>query len=356
MCAGVFGVRIAPMEVRYSGGVHLPEADLWLDPRRVKPFAFVSHAHSDHLRPHLTVLASEATAALARERLGKDSEAGFRTLAFGREAGLGDLRRGGACGDWRVKLLPAGHVLGSAMVRVEGGGSSLLYTGDFKLRAGLAAECCEPEGADILVMETTFGLPRYEFPPTDEVMARLAAFCREAIGAGEVPVLLAYALGKAQELVAGLGAAGLPVMLHRSVAAMTRVYEACGMKLPSWRVFDAGDVAGHVFICPPSAGGSRAIERIGRKRTAAVTGWAMDPGAVYRYGCDAAFPLSDHADYPDLLRMVEVVRPRKVLTLHGFAAEFARDLRARGIEAWAVGRENQLEFTGLVKGLGGRPK
>jgi len=93
------------------------------------------------------------------------------------------------------------------------------------------------------------------------------------------------------------------------------------------------------------------LEGILRKRTAVVSGWAMDRWATYRYGCDAAFALSDHADYPDLLRMVELVGPKKVLTVHGFAVEFATDLRARGIEAWALGRENQLEMQGIVAGL-----
>lgn len=339
------------MEVRYDAGLWLTGGDLWMDPRGVKGFAFVSHAHTDHLRGHGVMVASEATAALARERLGRRARTTYEVLAFGREVRLGELRGEGPGGDWRVKLLPAGHVLGSAMVRVEGDGGSLLYTGDFKLREGLAAERCEPERADVLVMETTYGMRRYTMPPSEEVGAQIVGFCRGALEDGVVPVLYAYALGKAQELVALLGAAGLPMMLHKSAALMTRVYELCGMKFPPYRQQGAGELAGHVLICPPGAIGARMLEGIEKMRTAAVTGWALDPGAVYRYGCDAVFPLSDHADYPDLLRMVELVGPKKVLTVHGFAAEFAADLRARGIEAWALGRENQLELAAIVAGL-----
>src|SRR5947209_885953 len=106
----------------------------------------------------------------------------------------------------------------------------------------------------------------------------------------------------------------------------------------------ANDVAGKVLICPPSANRSHMLERIPRKRVAMISGWAVDPNAVYRYQVDAAFALSDHADYEDLIHYVELVRPRRVLTLHGFAAAFASDLRARGLEAWALTEENQMEL------------
>src|SRR3954470_6268475 len=101
---------------------------------------------------------------------------------------------------------------------------------------------------------------------------------------------------------------------------------------------------GKVLVCPPSAARSLMLQRIRNRRTAVLTGWALDPGAKFRYGCDAAFPLTDHADYPDLVRYVELVKPKLVLTLHGFASAFAADLRERGFEAWALSQENQLEL------------
>ena len=242
-------------------------------------------------------------------------------------------------------LLPAGHIFGSAQFFLETSNGSLLYTGDFKLRPGRSAEPTEWRHADTLIMETTYGLPRYRLPPTDEVIGQIVAFCRDALEDGAVPVLLGYSLGKAQEILCSLTGAGLRPMLHGSVHAMTRIYEQFGQSFCEYERYKADKVAGKVLICPPSANRSGMLERIRHKRVAMISGWAVDPNAVYRYQVDAAFPLSDHADYTDLLRYVELVQPQRVLTLHGFAAEFARDLRHRGVEAWALSEQNQLELT-----------
>jgi len=193
-------------------------------------------------------------------------------------------------------------------------------------------------------METTFGLPRYRFPPTEQVIDQMISFCRETIDGGNVAVLLGYSLGKAQEILCSLDGAGLTPMLHGSVYRMTRIYEQFGQSFCKYVRYNPNDVAGRVLICPPSANRSHMLERIPHKRVAMMSGWAVDPNAVYRYQVDAAFPLSDHADYDDLIRYVELVQPRRVLTLHGFAAAFARDLRARGVEAWALSEENQMEL------------
>ena len=243
-----------------------------------------------------------------------------------------------------VMLMPAGHIFGSAQCLVFVDQETLLYTGDFKLRPGRSAEQAEWRHADTLVMETTFGVPRYRFPPASEVIDQMVAFCRETIEAGEVPVLLGYSLGKAQEILCALEGAGLTPMLHGSVYQMTRIYEQSGQSFCKYARYNRNDVAGKVLICPPSANRSPMLEKIPRKRVALISGWAVDPDAVYRYRVDAAFPLSDHADYDDLLRYVELVQPRRVLTLHGFAAVFASDLRARGLEAWALTEENQMEL------------
>jgi ATP-dependent DNA ligase I len=243
-----------------------------------------------------------------------------------------------------VMLIPAGHIFGSAQCLVFAGEDTLLYTGDFKLRHGRSAEQAEWRHADTLVMETTFGVPRYRFPPAKEVIDRMVAFCSETIDAGEVPVLLGYSLGKAQEILCALEGADLIPMLHGSVYQMTRIYEQLGQSFCKYVRYNRNDVAGKVLICPPSANRSPMLEKIPGKRVALISGWAVDPNAVYRYQVDAAFPLSDHADYEDLLRYVELVQPRRVLTLHGFAAAFASDLRTRGFEAWALTEENQMEL------------
>jgi DNA ligase-1 len=321
------------IEVRYQRGVYLPQQDLWLDPWDAKRFAFVSHAHSDHIAPHQEIIVSERTAHLMRSRLpGSRTE---HVLPFGEKRMVHGLD---------LMLLPAGHIFGSAQCLLFAGNETLLYTGDFKLRPGKSAEPAQWCHADTLIMETTFGLPRYRFPPTEEVVNQIVAFCRETIDEGAVPVLLGYSLGKAQEILRSLDGAGLTPMLHGSVYQMTRIYEQFGQSFCKYLRYTPGDVAGKVLICPPSANHSQMLERIARKRVAMLSGWAVDPNATYRYQVDAAFALSDHADYGDLLRYVELVQPRRVFTLHGFAAAFAGDLRQRGVETWALSEENQLEF------------
>jgi hypothetical protein len=132
---------------------------------------------------------------------------------------------------------------------------------------------------------------------------------------------------------------------------MTEVYRQTGMKFPVYREFDPREANGHIVICPPVHHGAGLLRHLPARRTAVITGWALDAGAIYRHRCDAAFPLSDHADFPDLLKLVALVQPKKVYTVHGFAREFAAELRARGVEAWALGSANQLELSlGTTKG------
>ena len=160
------------------------------------------HAHSDHIAPHQEVIVSERTSHLMRARLpGSRIE---HPLSFGERRSIRNVD---------VMLLPAGHIFGSAQCLVFAGEEALLYTGDFKLRPGKSAEQTEWRHADTLVMETTFGVPRYRFPPTKEVINGIVAFCGETIDAGEVPVLLGYSLGKAQEILCALDGAGLTPMV-----------------------------------------------------------------------------------------------------------------------------------------------
>ncbi len=324
-----------PWDVQFRAGVWLPQIEWWLDAHFPVQRSFVSHAHADHIAPHGEILCSAGTSRLMHARMpGRRIE---HILPFGQTEQL--------LPGTTVTLHPAGHIFGSAqsLLAHEHHGT-LLYTGDFKLRRGHSAEVCATPRADVLIMETTFGRPHYVFPPTAEILADIAAFCRATLEEGDTPVLFGYSLGKSQELLAGLATAKLPVMLHPQPLRLTRVYEELGLAFPPYREFSAPEVAGHVVICPPQQKNSPFLRKIPRPRTAVITGWALDPGAIYRYQCDAAFPLSDHADFPDLLRFVEAVQPTRVLTLHGFAREFALTLRDRGIEAWAIGQDNQLEL------------
>ena len=321
------------MKVEFQRGIYLPGLDLWLDPWDEQPTAFVSHAHSDHIGNHREVILSETTARLMAARLpGQriEHQLPFHTSIEFRAA--------------NIRLLPAGHILGSAQIYLESKGESLLYTGDFKLRPGKSAEQAQWCQADTLIMETTYGLPRYHFPPTAEVINQVTKFCAEAIEDGHVPILFGYSLGKAQEILAALHGSHLRIQLHPSVHKMTKLYEELRQPLPAFDLYNPTHVNGSVLICPPGANRTRMVQQIKNRRTAILTGWALQAGAVHRYQCDAAFPLSDHADYPDLMRYVDLTRPGKVLTVHGFAREFAEDLRRRGIEAWSLGEDNQLEL------------
>lgn len=318
-----------------GGSIYLPQIDLWCDAREPVDVCFVSHAHFDHLAAHRKIITSEGTQQLMALRLPGEREE--VVLSYDQPCAFAP--------GTELRLHPAGHIFGSAMLHLTREGESFLYTGDFKLRPGLSAEPCCPPRADVVVMETTFGLPRYVFPPTEKVLADIVHFCQSAVEEGEVPVLFGYSLGKSQELLAGLAHAKLPVMLHPQTQKITRLYEKLGQPFPDYRPFTVTEVKGHVVICPPQSAHSAWLRRIKPRRTAAITGWAVDPGAIYRYQCDAAFPLSDHADYNDLLRFVERVQPKRVFTVHGHVKEFARTLRERGIEAWALGQPNQLEIT-----------
>ncbi len=331
-----------PWDVQFRNGLHLPQLDWWLDAHHPVARSFVSHAHFDHLAAHREVLLSPGTAALMRARLpDRVGDRVERLLPFGEISPLSADHP-----DVAVSLHPAGHIHGSAMILLEHAAHGrLLYTGDFKLRPGRSAEPCAPPPADLVIMETTYGRPHYALPPTEAVLADVIAFCRAALEDGDTPVLFGYSLGKSQEILSALAGAALPVMLHPQTLKLTRVYESLGLAFPPYAAFAADTCAGHVVICPPQAANAPFVRKIPRRRTAVLTGWALDPGARFRYQCDAAFPLSDHADYPDLLRFVELTQPRRVLTLHGFASDFARDLRERGIEAWAINQDNQLEIT-----------
>ncbi len=322
------------MEITHRHGLYLPAHDLWLDPQKAQPFAYVSHGHSDHTARHKAFFSTPETAAIMRQRLGGNRRE--QTAVFGERTEL--------CGG-KATLLSAGHVLGAAQMFFESDAGSMLYTGDFKLRPSLSvlpAQWCK---ADTLVMETTFGLPKYRMPPTADVLAGIVAWCREQLADGATPILFAYSLGKAQELVCALIAAGLTPMLHEAAWKMCELYREFLPAFPTtYRRWKPSEQTGHVVIWPHTRDTGELDRRFGKYRAAAVTGWAVESSAKFRYGCAAAFPLSDHADYDELLRAVELVQPKRVLTVHGFAAEFAADLRRRGVEAWALAQENQMEL------------
>ncbi len=316
----------------------MPELDLWLDPWDAKPWAFVSHAHADHFARHESALCSDVTAALVHKRFHL-AEKRIEAVSFH----VPVVRDG-----FRLRLLPAGHISGSAMLHVTRikDNASLLYTGDFKTRRSRTAESVNFLNADLLILETTFGLPNFEFPNPMEIEAGILRFIQDAFADGETPVLFAYSLGKAQEALALLAEHGIPVLLHPAVAAMTAACREAGVEtLPEPVEFEGHAPPGHVVIAPPNTIRSKLLRGLKSKRTAMLTGWALQPGSKFRYRVDEIFPLSDHADHPGLMECIKRVRPKKILTVHGFAREFAAELRGKGIDAWCAMGGDQLELS-----------
>ncbi|MDF1740909.1 MAG: ATP-dependent DNA ligase [Verrucomicrobiales bacterium] len=288
------------------------------------------------------ILCSTATRQLLEARF-QSAKGNFVALDWGETRIIDDA--------FEIELLPAGHIAGSAMLFLKrlSDGATLIHTGDFKIRDAPGAEANIPRKADTLIMETTFGIPKFDLPPSGEVLEAMAKFAREAIEDDEIPVFMAYALGKAQEIMLSLPklAPELKFQVHGSVARMNEVMTLLGYQLPGAETFAPKDRSplGHVLIMPPSAARGQVIRRMKKQiRLAMVSGWGMDSGAKYRYQCDEVFPLSDHAGYSDLLTFVASVDPDEVFTIHGYTDEFARDLRSRGIEAWPLIGETQLDL------------
>jgi DNA ligase-1 len=325
------------IEVRFQRGIHLPELDLWLDPWDARPRAFVSHAHADHFARHETVICSETTGLLLQRRFNL-ARSRLQTSDFH----VPVVRDG-----FRLRLLAAGHIPGSAMLHITriDDNESLLYTGDFKVRRSRAAEPVNFLAADSLIIETTFGLPCFEFPNQMEVEGEIIRFVQDAFADGVTPVLLAYSLGKAQEALALLAEHAVPVLLHPAAAAMTRACREAGVRgLPEPLEFDGHAPPGHALIAPPNSVRTKFLRGLKSKRTAMLTGWALQPGARFRYKVDSLIPLSDHADHPGLMECIQRVRPQRILTVHGYAHEFAAELRARQLDAWCASGGDQLEL------------
>jgi Cft2 family RNA processing exonuclease len=308
----------------WENGLKLTTADLAIDFRRRQPRAFISHAHSDHMARHEFALCTPQTAALYRLRMGPR-----RTLDM-------PFRQPVEWAGLRLTAYPAGHCLGSAMLLVEDRGSTLLYTGDFKLGPSLTAEQAELPHADTLVIESTYGHPDYRLPPREESIARFLALVREALADEKVPVVQAYVLGKSQEVTRVLTDAGIPVLQHREIYEVSRMYESLGCPLGRFERFRGRVEPGWAVIVPPGT----SLGELPRQVRFALTGWAMDRGAKYRLGVDHAIPLSDHADYDELIEAINRVAPRAVYCTHG-PESFVERLLDMGYNAHVLGKARQ---------------
>ena len=321
------------VELRRNG-LNLSGTALWLDATRKSELSFVSHAHSDHIARHERVIATAPTVKLMTHRLGKIPSP--LPAPYNRPFELGPLV---------LELFPAGHMLGSAQLRAtRADGVRITYSGDINFSPMLTAEPAQLAECDTLILESTFGHPRYRFPPRDEVLASVEAWIRRCLDGGVAPVLLCYPMGKSQEAMKYLSDRGYPLCAHASVYEASRIYAECGVSIRVRR-FGGDYRPGEVLVFPPRIGRGSALAKVWPRQTAVLTGWALDgPQIARRYGADLAFPVSDHADFEGLVRYAKATGASEVITHHGFAQELADALCAEGLDARPVGSVKQLEL------------
>ncbi len=311
-----------------AGGLYCAAGDFWIDPLRPVPRAVITHAHADHARAGAgEYFSARDGLPVLTHRVGESGR--FTALDYGAPFELGQTR---------VTLFPAGHILGSATVRVESETGTWGVSGDFKRASDPTCRAFEPFACDVWLSECTFGLPVYRWPPTHEVIDDILDWWQGCRDAGRPAVLFCYALGKAQRILAELHnrAAG-PVWLHGAMQPLTEVYRRQGIEMVATRPVSQADkgyrFAGDLVVAPPSAAGSPWMRRFPRHSAGFVSGWMRIRGHRRRRGYDRGFVLSDHADWPGLVETVEDMRARRVITIHGSGEALAGHLREAGLEA-----------------------
>jgi putative mRNA 3-end processing factor len=312
-----------------AGGFHI---DPWQPVER----AVITHAHGDHARPGSAhYLCAAPGLAVLRARLGEG--ASIQAVPYGEPVDMNGTR---------ISLHPAGHVLGSAQVRIESRGETWVVSGDYKLEPDPTCAPFEPLACDTFVTESTFGLPIYRWGAPASVAASIEAWWRANAEEKRASVLFAYAFGKAQRILAGLDASIGPILVHGAVDAMNAAYRESGVALPETRLaieLEKGfDVSRALVVAPPSAQGSPWLKRFGDYSDAFASGWMAVRGQRRRLAVDQGFVLSDHADWPGLNRAIEATGARRVLVTHGYTAPLVQWLAERGYEAAAM----QTRFEG----------
>ncbi|MCI0330039.1 MAG: MBL fold metallo-hydrolase [candidate division Zixibacteria bacterium] len=318
--------------ISFEKGIKIEGVPFHLDARTKVDFSFVSHAHFDHIAPHRKVLATPETLLFFRHRYKKVVA---RALP---------LRRKQTIGGVKVELFPSGHILGGAQILLEHRGKRIVYTGDFTLSPGWTSPPAEIPKSDIVIMESTYGLPRYQFPTREEVADLICRKTEETFAQGKTPIFLAYPLGKSQEAAKLLGERGYAVFVHPTIFEICKIYARCGVEFKNLDVLSNQSTARKAVIIPPYLWRSRMAAQLAPKKVFFLSGWGLDEGSRQSFKADEVLPLSDHADFAQLLAYLEEAQPEKVYTLHGFV-EFAEILRQRGFDAQSL--EAPLETPSL---------
>jgi putative mRNA 3-end processing factor len=313
-------------------GLYCPAGGFHIDPWRPVERAVITHAHADHARAgHVSYLAAADAGQVLRARLGAIR---LQLPAYGEPVWINGVR---------VSLHPAGHVLGSAQVRVEHQGRVWVASGDYKLGADPTCAPFEPLRCDVFITESTFGLPVYRWAPDRDVFAQIDGWWRANAAAGRASVLFCYAFGKAQRILAGVDASIGPIACHGAVEMLNAAYRASGVALPP--TLRAGEVADRsvfrraLVLAPPSAQGTPWLKRCGEYSDAFASGWMQLRGVRRRRALDRGFVLSDHADWPGLQQAIAATGASRVIVTHGYVEVLVRWLGEQGLQAEAFATE-----------------
>lgn len=311
-------------------GFYCPRGDFYIDPWRPVDRAVITHAHADHARGGSRhYLAAAPSGAILRHRLGQ--EISLQLLDYNEPLNMNGVM---------VSLHPAGHILGSAQVRIEAGGQVLVASGDYKTDGDATCSAFEPLACHTFVTESTFGLPVFNWQPQHTVLAAINHWWKANQDQGRTSVLFAYALGKAQRVLAGLDSTIGPIFTHGAVEAINAYYRQQGIALPDTRpvssVADPRRFEGAIVIAPPSANTSSWTKRFKRVSQAFASGWMHIRGHRRRRSVDRGFVLSDHCDWPGLNWAIAETGAETVWVTHGYAPEMVRWLTDQGREAHVV--------------------
>jgi putative mRNA 3-end processing factor len=282
---------------------------------------FTSHAHADHLGKHKTIICSPPTRDLIRARQKTEN---MKVLEFGESWEISGAR---------IELFPAGHILGSSQILIEKADRRICYTGDYRLGRGLTTEECRMPQCDVLLMECTYGAPRYTFPPREQLLKDIASFVEQCFDDCVFPILLGYSLGKAQEAVKACEQLGYGVVAHKKVYELCHVYARHGVGFDNLDLYGRGPIGRRVLVFPPHKSTWQQLTRHGDVRSAILSGWASEPWRKKIYGADVGIPYSDHCDFEQLIESVRLSGATKVYTHHGDAESFADHLCNLGIDA-----------------------